>query len=173
MANQYPKTITFVLGGARSGKSAYAEKLVTALPAPWTYIATAQSFDEEMADRIAEHQARRKPGWVTVNAPLELGAAIRAVPSGQPILIDCLTLWVTNLMLGEQSVAQASQDLMLALAASHSPVVLVSNEVGFGIVPDNKLAREFRDYAGRLHQHVATWADHVVLIVAGLPMVVK
>lgn len=173
MSTHLHRKVTFVLGGARSGKSDYAEKLVTARPGPWTYVATAQSFDDEMAERIAQHQARRQAGWVTVNAPLDLASALRRVPNGQPVLVDCLTLWLTNLMLAEHSIAEASQELMLTLATLKSPVVFVSNEVGLGIVPDNKLAREFRDHAGRLHQHMASWADHVVLMVAGLPMVVK
>jgi adenosylcobinamide kinase/adenosylcobinamide-phosphate guanylyltransferase len=160
--------VTFVLGGARSGKSVYAEALVTAHPAPWTYVATAQAFDAEMAARLAEHQARRAAGWRTVEVPLELAAA---VTTPGPVLIDCLTLWVTNLMLAGREPDWPS--LLAALDSRTAPTVIVSNEVGLGIVPDNALAREFRDVAGRLHQRVASRADKVIFMVAGLPMVVK
>jgi len=160
--------VTFVLGGARSGKSAYAEALVTAYPAPWRYIATAQAFDAEMADRIAGHQARRAPGWRTIEAPLDLSGALA---SPEPVLIDCLTLWVSNLMLAGKEPDWPG--LLAALDSRAAPAVIVSNEVGLGIVPDNALARAFRDAAGRLHQQVAARADRVVFMVAGLPMVVK
>lgn len=173
MASQTPATMTFVLGGARSGKSLYAERMVTAYPAPWTYIATAQSFDGEMAERILQHQLRRVPGWVTVNAPVDLAEALRAVPAGQPILVDCLTLWLTNVITAEHDVSVAGDELMAALELMSGPCVVVSNEVGLGIVPGNALARAFRDHSGRLHQRVAAMADRVVLMVAGLPMVVK
>lgn len=165
--------LTLVLGGARSGKSAYAEGLIAALPAPWSYIATAQSFDAEMTTRIAQHQQRRGEGWVTTEAPLDLPGALRSLPPGRPVLVDCLTLWVTNVMLAERDVDHATADLIAALATVSAPCVLVSNEVGFGIVPDNALARAFRDHAGRLHQKLAAVAGRVVLVVAGLPLVVK
>ena len=160
--------LTFVLGGARSGKSAHAEALVEALPPPWRYVATAQAFDTEMVERIAEHRAGRSPGWRTVEEPLDLAAAL-AGP--EPALVDCLTLWVSNLLLAER--APDWPALLAALDARTAPTVIVSNEVGLGIVPDNALARAFRDAAGRLHQHVAARADRVVLMVAGLPLVVK
>ncbi len=160
--------VTFVLGGARSGKSRHAEALVQASPPPWTYVATGQAWDDEMRARIAEHRASRPPGWRTLEAPLDLAAALAT--SG-PVLVDCLTLWLTNLMLAERAVDWPA--LAAALDARAAPTVLVSNEVGLGIVPDNALARRFRDAAGRLHQQVAARADHVVLMVAGLPMVVK
>jgi adenosyl cobinamide kinase/adenosyl cobinamide phosphate guanylyltransferase len=160
--------LTFVLGGARSGKSAYAEALITAHSAPWVYIATGQAFDAEMAARVAEHQGRRPAGWRTIEAPLDLAAALEAP---EPVLLDCLTLWVTNLMLAGQDPDWLG--LLAALDSRTAPTVIVSNEVGLGIVPDNALARAFRDVAGRLHQRVAARADHVVFMVAGLPMVVK
>jgi adenosylcobinamide kinase/adenosylcobinamide-phosphate guanylyltransferase len=160
--------LTFVLGGARSGKSAYAEALVTALPGPWAYVATGQAFDAEMAARVAEHRARRAAGWRTIEAPVDLAAAL-AVP--EPVLVDCLTLWVSNLMLAEREVDWPG--LCAALDARAAPTVIVSNEVGLGIVPDNAMARAFRDLAGRLHQQVAARADRVIFMVAGLPMVVK
>jgi adenosylcobinamide kinase/adenosylcobinamide-phosphate guanylyltransferase len=168
VTGQIKAHLTLVLGGARSGKSAYAEALVTAFPAPWVYIATAQAFDDEMAARVAEHQARRVPGWRTIESPLDLPDAL-AGPD--PVLVDCLTLWVSNLMLAGREPDWT--ELCAALDRRTAPTVLVSNEVGLGIVPDNALARAFRDVAGRLHQRVAARADRVVFMVAGLAMVVK
>ncbi len=165
--------LTLVLGGARSGKSRHAESLIEALPAPWAYIATAQAWDDEMRARIAEHRARRSADWITLDAPLDLPEAIRGLPEGRPVLVDCLTLWLTNLILAEQDTAVAVAALIDVCAQASSPVVLVSNEVGLGIVPDNALARRFRDEAGRLHQAVAARAGRVIFMVAGLPMQVK
>jgi adenosyl cobinamide kinase/adenosyl cobinamide phosphate guanylyltransferase len=162
----------FILGGARSGKSRHAESLVQALPAPWSYIATAQVFDDEMRARIAEHRERRPQGWRTIEAPLDLAQALREA-GDSPVLIDCLTLWLTNLMLGEHDIEGAVAGLLVALSARTALTVVVSNEVGLGIVPDNALSRRFRDEAGVLHQRVAEVADHVVLVVAGLPVQVK
>jgi adenosylcobinamide kinase/adenosylcobinamide-phosphate guanylyltransferase len=163
--------LTLVLGGARSGKSAHAEGLIGALPSPWTYIATAQAFDQEMRERIAEHRRRRDGRWITLEAPLDLAGALAATKG--PVLVDCLTLWLTNLMLAEADREAAFTALEAALDAAAHPVVLVSNEVGLGIVPDNALARAFRDEAGRLNQRLARRADRVLFMVAGLPMVVK
>ncbi|MDP3254451.1 bifunctional adenosylcobinamide kinase/adenosylcobinamide-phosphate guanylyltransferase [Bosea sp. (in: a-proteobacteria)] len=165
--------LTLVLGGARSGKSRHAEALIEALPGPWAYIATAEAWDDEMTARIAEHRARRSADWLTVDAPLELPEAIRGLPEGRPVLVDCLTLWLTNLILAERDTAAAGRALIEACAQATAPIVLVSNEVGLGIVPDNALARRFRDEAGRLHQAIAARAGRVVLMVAGLPMQVK
>jgi adenosylcobinamide kinase/adenosylcobinamide-phosphate guanylyltransferase len=162
------KAVTFVLGGARSGKSAQAEALLMAQPAPWRYIATGQAFDDEMRARIAEHRARRDERWRTVDAPLDLAAALDAP---EPALVDCLTLWLSNLLLADRRPDWPA--LLAALDARRAPTVIVSNEVGLGIVPDNALARAFRDEAGRLHQLVAARADRVLFMVAGLPMVVK
>ena len=164
--------LTFVLGGARSGKSRYAEALVTARAGPWTYVATAQAFDDEMRSRIARHRYDRVAGWQTIEAPVDLPAALAAA-GGMPVLVDCLTLWLTNLMLGGLDLPGSVAALLAALDARTAPTVLVSNEVGLGIVPDNALARAFRDEAGRLHQRVAARADRVVLVVAGLPLIVK
>ena len=166
--------ITLVLGGARSGKSRHAEGLVTATPGPRVYIATAQIWDEEMADRVAHHRQDRGPGWTTVEEPLDLPGALRrhAAP-GTGVLVDCLTLWLSNLMMAEADIPAKSAELLEALADVQGRVVLVSNEVGLGIVPDNALARRFRDHAGRLHQDVAALATRVVFIAAGLPMVLK
>ena len=165
--------LTLVLGGARSGKSRHAERLVEATPAPWTYIATAQAFDAEMRERIALHRDRRGTGWRTVDAPLDLAAAISAAPPGGAVLVDCLTLWLTNVMLADRDPAAESERLTAVCREAPGPLVLVGNEVGLGIVPDNALARRFRDAAGRLHQDLAAAADRVVFMVAGLPMQVK
>ena len=163
--------LTLVLGGARSGKSRYAEGLVTRLPSPWVYVATAQAFDDEMRARIIEHRDRREAGWRTVEAPIALAEALQDAGDA-PVLVDCLTLWLTNLMLGDADLAAAHAALDAALDRT-APTVLVSNEVGLGIVPDNALARRFRDQAGRLHQNLAARAGRVVFMVAGLPLFVK
>ncbi|GBQ10695.1 adenosylcobinamide kinase/adenosylcobinamide phosphate guanyltransferase [Komagataeibacter rhaeticus] len=162
----------FVLGGARSGKSRVAEGLFARWPAPWTYLATCQPHDGEMETRIATHRARRGEGWRTVEAPLDLPRALDGA-AASPVLVDCLTLWLTNLMLAERDVAQATQELLAALGRRTEPTVLVSNEVGQGIVPDNALARRFRDEAGLLHQAIAREAARVVFVVAGLSMEMK
>ncbi|MCT7377661.1 bifunctional adenosylcobinamide kinase/adenosylcobinamide-phosphate guanylyltransferase [Chelativorans salis] len=167
------RQLTFVLGGARSGKSRHGEALIEAHPAPWSYIATAQAFDEEMRARITEHRARRDERWTVLEAPLELGEALSAIDEGRPVLVDCLTLWLTNVMLAGHDVEAKCQQLAEVLKRPRGPWVLVSNEVGFGIVPDNTMARQFRDAAGKLNQMVAAEADSVVFMVAGLPMKVK
>lgn len=164
--------ILLVTGGARSGKSALAEQRALAHCGHATYIATAQAFDGEMEERIARHRARRARGWTTVEAPLDLAGALH-VHDDAPCLVDCLTLWLTNLMLAERDWQGEAQALLAALSARASPVVLVTNEVGGGIVPDNALARAFRDAAGLLNQQVAALADEVILAVCGLPMRVK
>lgn len=165
--------LTFVLGGARSGKSTHAEKLATALPAPWTYIATAQAYDDEMVERVALHRARRGAGWRTVEAPLDLAGALRSLPGGQPVLVDCLTLWLSNHMLADHDLDTLSGELETVLSAPRGPWFVVSNEVGMGIVPDNVLGRRFRDAQGRLNQRIAACAGRVLFMVAGLPMQVK
>jgi adenosylcobinamide kinase/adenosylcobinamide-phosphate guanylyltransferase len=162
---------TLVIGGARSGKSRYAESLIAALPPPWIYVATAQAHDAEMAERIAAHRARRGGQWRTIEAPRDLVGALRA-NNLAPTLIDCLTLWLSNLMLADADI-DAEIDRLEGELASTSKVVLVANEVGSGIVPDNALARRFRDWQGILNQRIAARADRVVLVVAGLPLVVK
>ena len=130
-----------------------------AYPAPWTYIATAQTFDDEMAERIALHQARRQAGWNTVDAPLDLVGALAGVPDDRPVLVDCLTLWLSNHMLAGNDVEAECRRLTDALSRPRGPWFVVSNEVGLGIVPDNALARRFRDAAGRLNQSIAAVAD--------------
>ena len=165
-------SLTLVLGGARSGKSRHGEGLITALPGPWTYIATAEAWDAEMAARIALHRAQRVIGWQTVEAPLTLPSALAAAGE-TPVLVDCLTLWLTNLMLAERDLTAETEALLAAMEARRAPTVLVANEVGLGIVPEHRLGREFRDAAGVLHQRLAARAERVFFMVAGLPMVVK
>lgn len=166
--------LTLILGGARSGKSRYAEGLVTAGPPPWIYLATAQAFDDEMRDRIAQHRARRAAGWNTIEAPLDLAAVVAEhAHSRTPVLIDCLTLWLSNVMLDGKDVEAACRELVDGLGRAEIPLVVVSNEVGLGIVPDNALARAFRDAQGRLNQDIAARADSVVLMAAGLPLKLK
>jgi adenosylcobinamide kinase/adenosylcobinamide-phosphate guanylyltransferase len=166
--------LTFVLGGARSGKSRYAEGLVMDCTPPWVYVATAEAHDSEMSARIDEHRNRRDGRWRTVEAPLDLPGAIAAHGSdGQAVLIDCLTLWLSNIMLAGQDLGAELQRLITALSNANGPVVVVSNEVGFGIVPDNALARKFRDAQGRTNMQVAAIADRAVLIAAGLPLILK
>jgi len=165
--------LTFILGGARSGKSRHAERLATALPSPWVYIATAEAYDDEMRERIKLHRARRGDGWRTIDAPLDLVGALEAVPQGTPVLVDCLTLWLTNHMLAEHDIEAEAGRLGAVLSRPSGPWYVVSNEVGLGIVPENALARRFRDAAGRLNQQVASQADEVLMMVAGLPLKVK
>jgi adenosylcobinamide kinase/adenosylcobinamide-phosphate guanylyltransferase len=165
--------LTFVIGGARSGKSTYAENLTSGFPAPWRYVATAQAFDDEMRERIDLHRARRRNGWDTVEAPFDLVGALAAAPKGRPVLVDCLTLWLSNHMLAEHDLDAECDRLASALAKPRGPWFVVSNEVGLGLVPDNALGRRFRDAQGRLNRQVAEAADRVVMMVAGLPMQVK
>ncbi len=162
-----------VLGGARSGKSRHAEAIVSALPPPWLYVATAQSFDAEMEERIAIHRARRSSDWQTVEAPIDLSATLKSLPGDRPVLIDCLTVWLSNLVLGEHDVERATEALEDALQRRDAATVLVSSEVGLSIVPDNALARRFRDAQGELNQRIAKTADRVVLVAAGLPLTLK
>ena len=164
--------LTLVLGGARSGKSRYAESLIAVLPPPWAYVATAEAGDHEMAVRIRTHRARRGPSWRTIEAPRDLTAAFAACER-MPVLVDCLTLWLSNLMLADAEINAEVGRLEEALAATVAPVVLVANEVGSGIVPDHVLGRKFRDLQGLLKQRIAARADRVVLMVAGLPLALK
>ncbi len=165
--------LTLVIGGARSGKSRHAEALVAAEPGPWLYVATAEAGDVEMAARIAEHRARRGAGWRTVEAPRDLVGALGTAPPGAAALVDCLTLWLSNALLAEADLDAEADRLLGALAARTGPVCLVSSEVGQGIVPDNALARRFRDAAGLLNQRVAAVADRVDLVTAGLVLRLK
>ncbi|MFV0512879.1 MAG: bifunctional adenosylcobinamide kinase/adenosylcobinamide-phosphate guanylyltransferase [Jhaorihella sp.] len=162
-----------ITGGARSGKSTLAERQTLALGLPAIYIATAQAHDAEMADRIALHQARRGAGWQTIAEPLDLCGALRNSDDQGPRLVDCLTLWLSNLMFAARDLQAEADGLLATLAAQSAPVVFVTNEVGAGIVPDNKLARDFRDAAGFLNQKVAAACDELWLCVAGHPIKVK
>lgn len=168
-------TSTLVLGGARSGKSAFAQKAAedAASTGRPVMIATGQAFDEEMAQRIARHQADRGESWTTLEAPLALPEALATLPEGAVAVVDCLTLWLSNLMLAERDVEAAANALVEAVAACPARLWLVSNEVGLGIVPETSLGRRFRDEAGRLHQRLAQVADTVYFVAAGLPLRMK
>jgi len=165
--------LTLVLGGAASGKSAHAEALVTATGRPRVYIATAEAWDSEMADKIARHRAARGPAWRTIDAPRDLPAALATVTPAEAVLIDCATLWLTNLMLAGADLPAAETALFAALEACPAPVVIVSNETGQGIVPDNALARRFRNAQGGLNQRLAARAACVIAVMAGLPLTLK
>lgn len=160
------------IGGARSGKSRLAEARTLSFGQPATYIATAEAWDDEMSDRITEHQARRGPEWRTLSAPQDLAGALSAT-DGTPRLVDCLTLWLTNLMLAEQDWEHPARDMLSIAVQQSAPVVFVSNETGLGIVPDNALTRRFRDAQGRLNQMVAAAAGEVQFVAAGLPLRMK
>lgn len=163
-----------VLGGARSGKSRFAESLAESVDADLVYIATAEVWDAEMADRIALHRSSRSTKWKTLEAPVGLADAVAAsAVAGTVVLVDCLTLWLSNVMLSGASIEAAENDLVSAMDQASGQIILVSNEVGLGIVPDNALARRFRDAQGRLNQRIASEADVVVFLAAGLPLYLK
>ena len=165
---------TFILGGARSGKSRFAENLITDTGLERHYLATGRAWDDEMRARIEQHRADRGPSWQTHEEPLQLAEHLAAIDGeGRAILVDCLTLWVTNLMMDERDVAAESAVLAAWLPKAKARLVLVSNEVGLGIVPENRMARDFRDHAGRLHQMIAGCAADVYFIAAGLPLKMK
>jgi adenosylcobinamide kinase/adenosylcobinamide-phosphate guanylyltransferase len=165
--------VTLVLGGARSGKSAFAEQLVGASEKP-IYFATAEASDEEMIERIRRHRARRAARWITVEEPLELVSSLSQHVSPQSaVLVDCLTVWLGNLIHAGRNIDTETNALVELLPTLGGGVVFVSNEVGMGIVPENKMARDFRDQAGRLHQALAARADSVYLVVAGIATTLK
>jgi adenosylcobinamide kinase/adenosylcobinamide-phosphate guanylyltransferase len=167
-------TSLIVLGGARSGKSRHAQARAEAMNGELVFVATAQAGDGEMAERIAIHQSDRGPRWRTIEEPLEIAALIdREAAPGRVLLVDCLTLWTSNLMFAERDIAQAAQELARAIRDAGGPLIFVANEVGLGIVPDNALARRFRDAAGTVNQKVAEAADEAVLVIAGLPLRLK
>lgn len=164
---------TLVIGGARSGKSRFAEHLAAAADRPKRYIATAQAWDDEMRARIALHRDQRGAGWQTVEAPLDLIAALADAKADEVVMVDCATLWLSNHLLADADLTIATQLLLTAVKTCASPVIVVSNEVGWSIVPENALARAFRDAQGKLNQQMAAQADLVVAVMAGLPMVLK
>jgi adenosylcobinamide kinase/adenosylcobinamide-phosphate guanylyltransferase len=166
------RQVTLALGGARSGKSRFAEELAERSGPLRTYIATAEAFDGEMQSRIDKHRARRGEGWQTIEAPLALSETLAAC--GSPVvLVDCLTLWISNLMFRDRDVASEINLLCAALERASGHVILVSNEVGMGIVPENALSRGFRDMQGLANQKVAAVADAVYFVAAGLPLTLK
>ena len=165
--------VILITGGARSGKSRHAEAHARALPGRPVYIATAEALDGEMAERIAAHRARRGNGWTEREVPLDLVQALIETDGGGARLVDCLTLWLSNLLHSKRDWSQGVVQLAQALPRQRSPVVLVTNEVGSGIVPDNALARAYRDAAGHMNQTIAGVADEVEFVIAGLPMKLK
>jgi adenosylcobinamide kinase/adenosylcobinamide-phosphate guanylyltransferase len=164
--------LTLVIGGAASGKSALAEARVLGTGLSPVYIATAAAWDDEMRAKIARHQARRC-GWREIEAQMDLPAALATLHTGEVALVDCLTLWLTNVVLADADIDAAQDALVEALTASTAPVVCVTNEVGQGIVPDHALGRRFREAQGHLNQQIAAQADSVVAVMAGLPLVLK
>ncbi len=165
--------LTLVLGGAASGKSAYAEALVLMADLTPVYVATAQVYDDEMATKVSRHRDRRGTIWTTIEEPLDVAAVLHRSTTKQVVLIDCATLWLTNVLLGKRDIARESAAMVAALGVCPSPVVIVSNEVGQGIVPDNALSRSFRNAQGTLNQSIAAHADLVVAVMAGLPLALK
>lgn len=169
---QHPK-LTLVLGGAASGKSSFAEKLVIHSDLPRSYLATAQAFDDDMREKIQQHQIDRGPNWATTEVPIALPQAVTDQPKDNIILIDCLTLWLTNLMLSDADCDKAAQALFSAIQPRNRPVIAVSNEVGHSVIPETSLGRRFQRAQGRLNAQVAAQADLVVMVTAGLPQVLK
>lgn len=170
------KNIILVLGGARSGKSSYAQRLAETRWKHPLYLAPAETLDEEMAARVKKHREQRGPHWGCAEEPLDVARVIRETsPRRDGVMLDCATLWLTNVLLkeGEPAVQSRKKDLLAALAESPTDVIIVSNEVGMGIVPEHPLGREFRDLQGRLNQELASIADTVLFIIAGLPLSLK
>ena len=167
------EALTLVLGGARSGKSDHALNLAMAAPPPWIFVATAEPLDAEMQDRIQRHKEIRGEGWVTLEAPIDLAAAIEQAPVDTVMVIDCFTLWLSNLMLGGCNVDHEIGRFDEALRARSAATIAVANEVGLGIIPETPLGRAFRDQAGTLNRHLAAIAGEVILMVAGLPLTIK
>ncbi len=165
--------LTLVLGGAASGKSAFAEGIILASGRPRIYLATAHAFDDEMRTKLTRHRQRRGPDWRTIEAPLDLGPALAIASDRDAVLLDCITLWLSNHLLADHDLETAQASLFSALDSCAAPVVMVSNEVGLSVVPENALARRFREAQGRLNQRLAARADLVVNVIAGLPQVLK
>lgn len=165
--------LSLILGGASSGKSAFAENLVTNQNGRYVYLATAQAFDEEMTAKITRHKSDRGTGWTTIEAPLDIPAAINDIRETDIVLLDCATLWLSNHILADSDLVVEQNRLLTALNNCAAPVVVVSNELGQGIVPDNAMARQFRDAQGKLNQRLAAESTLVVMVTAGLPIVLK
>ena len=165
--------LTFVLGGASSGKSAFAERLVVNTNAPKTYLATSQVFDDEMAEKVRLHIDARGQNWRTIEEPLDMAKALSDTTAGDVVLLDCASMWLTNHLMADTDLETETETLMTALSNCPSRIVVVSNEVGMGIVPDNALARRFRIEQGKLNQRLAAASDLAVFVVAGLPQVLK
>jgi adenosylcobinamide kinase/adenosylcobinamide-phosphate guanylyltransferase len=164
---------TLVLGAAASGKSAYAERLSLATGRRLTYLATAQAFDDEMEVKIAAHQTRRGAQWTTIEAPFDVAGPLVETEPGTLVLVDCATLWLSNQLEAGADLTTAESGLLKAISAAPADVIVVTNEVGAGIVPDNALARRFRAAQGRLNQSLAARADLVLAVMAGLPLALK
>ncbi|WP_147125905.1 bifunctional adenosylcobinamide kinase/adenosylcobinamide-phosphate guanylyltransferase [Shimia ponticola] len=164
---------TLVLGGASSGKSLWAENLTNSYNLPKHYIATAQAFDDEMRAKIDQHKQQRGPNWVTHEAPFDVAAVLSTIPSTDVVLLDCLTLWLSNQLLAETDLEKTCEALISAISACPAPIIMVSNEVGQGVVPESRLGRAFRSAQGRLNQQLATLCDPVVVVMAGLPLALK
>jgi len=164
--------LTLVLGGARSGKSRFAEEMIEQAGRPALYLATAEPRDDEMRARIAAHRARRGSNWTTIEEPVDIVNVLLA-EAARPVLIDCLTLWLANLMGAQRDIGFEIERLLSLLPQAKMPIVMVANEVGLGIVPEHALAREFRDHAGRLNQGVARLAQRAIFMAAGLPLALK
>ena len=165
--------LTLVLGGAASGKSDYGERLVAATGRALVYVATAQAHDSEMSAKIDCHKSRRGANWRTIEAPHDVASALAQIDPTEVVLFDCATMWLSNQMFSDADLPDAETRLLSALTACDAPVVIVSNEVGAGIVPENALARRFRQAQGELNQRLAARCDLVFAIMAGLPLVLK
>ncbi|MEX0301320.1 MAG: bifunctional adenosylcobinamide kinase/adenosylcobinamide-phosphate guanylyltransferase [Leisingera sp.] len=168
-----PANVTFILGGAASGKSAFAEQVCISTGKDRVYWATARIFDSEMREKVSRHLQQRGEGWATVEEPETAGTVLEALEPGQICLMDCATMWLTNHLLAEHDLEASQTELLAAVEHCKADVVIVSNETGLGIVPENKLARRFREAQGRLNIALAARADTVVQVTAGLPLVLK
>ncbi len=166
-------SLTLILGGVSSGKSGYGEQIVNASGLSKVYLATAQAFDDEMLEKVANHVAERGPGWNTLEVPFDLAAALKNCTKTQVVLLDCATMWLTNLVMEDRDIESASQELLSALKDCACPVVVVSNELGLGGVPANALARRFARLQGRLNAQLAAQADTAVMVTAGIPTALK
>ena len=172
MTLKLPK-LTMVIGGAASGKSVYAENLVIGSGQPRSYIATAQAFDDEMRDKVIKHKTQRGADWDTYEAPLKPWEALNKIDASHVTLLDCATFWLSNMLLSKSDLTSEKSNFINGLKTANGPVVIVTNEVGQGVVPDNRLARQFRQAQGELNQDLAALCDLAVLVTAGLPLALK